>query len=431
MVASNRLSLASAIFININIMLGSGIFINGVLLAQKAGPLSALIYPLVGILILPLIVAFSTLLTFFPGGTFYEFGVYVHPLLGFISSWGYFIGKLASAALGIHFSMTTVQQLIPALQVFNPLVLDMGVVVLFVLLNMFNVKTGRPIQYFFVTLKTVAISIAIGAALALFNISNFTSSSLYWAALPGTVPFVLFAFAGFEASCSLSKNIENPARNAPRAILFSYAIVLTIITLYQICLYGALGPALGMISKAAFLDPFTFILGNLFSSFPLVKSALTGAAFAGIATSAFGASYSILYSNVWNLYTLSGYNVVPFSSSLQKLNRFYAPVGCILVAGLLVVGYLLGSGGQIAPLQIISASATTLSYFISAIAFVMITFKTLRRLRVVAVLSLLSCLFFILTSIANARSFGVLPYLIFAAGLGVGLILLAVKKEVR
>ncbi|KKT24025.1 MAG: Amino acid permease family protein [candidate division TM6 bacterium GW2011_GWF2_43_87] len=423
MSSSNRLSLTAAVFVNINIMLGSGIFINSILLAQKAGPLSTLIYPAVGLLILPLIVAFSTLLSHFPGGTFYEFGAHIHPLLGFVSSWGYFIGKLASAALSIHFSMMTVQQLIPLLQVFNTIVLDILVLVLFVLLNMFNVKTGRPIQYFFVALKTLAISIAVGAALALFNVSHFSSVLLPWAALPGTVPFVLFAFAGFEASCSLSKNIENPSKNAPRAILFSYGIVLAIITLYQLCLYGALGEKLGALDKSAFLMPYSYMLDSLFMLHPSIRAALLGAALAGIAMSAFGASYSILYSNVWNLHTLSGYNVVPFSALLRKLNRFYAPVACIIVAGLLEMGYLLGSGGQIAPLQIISATATVLSYTISALAFVAISFNTLHKLRMISVLSLLCCVFFMITSVFNAWAFGVVPYLIFGLALLVGLLM--------
>ena len=52
---SQKLSLFSAILININIMLGSGIFINTAVLTQQAGSLGALVYPIVGLLLFPLL----------------------------------------------------------------------------------------------------------------------------------------------------------------------------------------------------------------------------------------------------------------------------------------------------------------------------------------------------------------------------------------
>ena len=50
-----HLSLLSAIIININIMLGSGIFINTVILPHHTGALGALAYGIGGLLFLPLI----------------------------------------------------------------------------------------------------------------------------------------------------------------------------------------------------------------------------------------------------------------------------------------------------------------------------------------------------------------------------------------
>ena len=55
--AENRtLSLSAAIIININIMLGAGIFVNTVELAKRAGILGGFAYIIIGIMMLPLVV---------------------------------------------------------------------------------------------------------------------------------------------------------------------------------------------------------------------------------------------------------------------------------------------------------------------------------------------------------------------------------------
>ncbi len=62
MLQTQKLSLPAAILININIMLGAGIFINTPDLAQRAGWLGFLAYALIGILMFPLILTIAELL---------------------------------------------------------------------------------------------------------------------------------------------------------------------------------------------------------------------------------------------------------------------------------------------------------------------------------------------------------------------------------
>lgn len=424
-----HLSLASAILINVNIMLGSGIFINNINLAKAAGPLSTLSYPLVGLLLIPLIAIFSLLLNYYPGATFYELGEKVHPVAGFISSWGYFIGKLASSALSIHVSVSTAQLLVPRIASINPLLIDSGILGIFVLLNLFNIKTERPIQYLFVSLKSIPVFIVIGTAIALFNPVNLAIVEQSVTSLFSTIPFVIFGFAGFEASCSLSKNIKNPARNGPRAIIISFAIVLVAVTLFQLGLFAALGGEYAHFTT--FQEPIRMIIARCFSGSMLLQNALITAAFVGIASSALGASYSILYSNVWNLHTLAGYSVIPGATQLRRCNRFSAPSLSILIAGLITLGYLVVSRGNNIPLQQISACATTLAYSISVLSFLYLSFGTLRKYRIVGVLGVFSCLLFLLTTLMNAHKFGVLPYGILTLGILIGLIMRAVTRRAQ
>ena len=94
-----KLSLPVAILINVNIMLGTGVFINTVELAKRAGALGFLSYLIVGILMLPLIASFATLMKIYPQGGFYAFAQKeLGPLAGFVSAWSYFIAKMASAS---------------------------------------------------------------------------------------------------------------------------------------------------------------------------------------------------------------------------------------------------------------------------------------------------------------------------------------------
>lgn len=431
MTAPALLSLPAAILVNVNIMLGSGIFINSMPLAHTAGALGSLVYPIVGLLIFPLIMAFSHLLAHYPGNTFYELGATVHPILGFLSSWGYFIGKLASAGLSIHIFVTLMQKISPLLNSYPALLCDSVIITLFALLITFNVKTGRPMQYLFVMLKCVPITIALYAALRLFDSAMITPDTILWEGIAPCIPLGIFAFAGFEASCSLSKTIKNSQRNAPLAIIISYAIVLVVITLFQTGLFGIFGMHLG--SFTHFAEPFDYALSYLYGAETNLTNFLTTSAYIGIASSALGAGYGILYSNVWNLHTLARYGHAPFAKTIQKQNSFFAPYVCIGIAATLVLAYLLLSNAlvmhgyfprsqQLIPLQQIAAFSSTIAYTISVLAFVNLSFFITQAHRFMAVLSLASCGILYYTSIANAQKFGMLAYLIFGGLLLFGLL---------
>jgi len=103
-------------------MMGAGIFINTVELSKRAGLLSSFMYPLIGILILPLILAIAKLIQLHPSGGFYVFAQKeISPFVGFLSTWSYFIAKLASASLMIHVAMSLITQIFPTLLNFGSL----------------------------------------------------------------------------------------------------------------------------------------------------------------------------------------------------------------------------------------------------------------------------------------------------------------------
>lgn len=392
---SHKISLPSAILINLNIILGSGLFINTAILTQLAGSLGAFIYPLVGLIILPLVLAIAQLLHYHQEtGTFYHFGLSISPFFGFLSSWSYFAAKLCSCALSIHVCLSFLQQMILPLKAIPLISLDCTVILIFALLNLLHLRTGRAIQYSFLGLKLIPIFFAIFAGLYLFSGSYFTSSAALWSGIPTSIPLVLFAFSGFEATCSLSNHIKDAKKNGPRAIVLSYILVNVIVFLYQFLFYGSLGTYLGTLTNG-YLGIFPALLTKLFGSTATAKDLLQPLLYLGIASSSLGAAYGIMYSNSWNLYTLARNNHVIKKKWFTHLNKYHMPAFCIVTEAVLAMIYIVISQGYQVPLQQVSALGGTIAYTISSLALLLLSYKTERKLRAIPILSLGSCLILI------------------------------------
>lgn len=364
---NHKLSLPAAILININIMLGVGIFINTVELAKRSHGLGFLNYLIIGVLLLPLIICIATLVKMHPVGGFYVYGRReISPFFGFLSAWIYFTGKLASSAIMIHTSVLILQQIILPLSLFNPLMIDIALLSLFIGLNMFNIKTGSNIQAVFMALKASAILFAIFGGLFLFHPTLFSFNNLTWQGIPSSLPLVLYAAMGFEAACSISSQIENPRRNGPLAIFISYSIVICAITLYQLSFFGALGNALAQFES--YRDAFPALVNNLLPSSSSISNSLGGLFNIAIATSALGGSYGILFSNSWNLFAVARNHHILGSSWFTKLNRHKIPFLCVMAEGFICALYLIITQGAQVPLQQTSALAAILTYTISVVA---------------------------------------------------------------
>lgn len=388
----NKLSLWNAILVNINIMLGSGIFINTVLLAKNAGALSFFVYLLVGVLIFPLIYSMAYLLKINNGGTFYDFGKNIHPFMGFISSWSYFTAKMASSVLGIHVFVTLIQKLFPNLESLPTISCEIGIIFLFIWLNSFNLKMGSSIQFSFIFLKMIPLLFAIISGLFLFNRAYFNLEVFNWSGIPVSMPLVIFAFSGFEASCSLSSSIENPEKNGPRAIFISYTIVLILAVLYQLMFYGILGSHLSELNGFAEAFPSLLSCINFSSNSKQIVLALLHI---GIASSALGSSYGIIYSNSWNLYTLAKNDHIAFKDIFIKLNKNQVPFVCVLAEGFLALIYLIITRAEQVPLQQISALGSTIAYTLSMIALALTLKKQKLSIPGLVFCSLISCFMFI------------------------------------
>jgi amino acid transporter len=412
----HKLSLIGAIFININIMLGTGFFINTVVLTNAAGSLGASVYLLVALLLLPLIISIAKLLEYHhESGTFYDFGKHVSPYFGFLSSWSYFTAKLCSATLAIHVCLSFLQKIIPALQALPLLLFDICTILLFMCLNLLNLQIGKQIQISFIFLKLIPILFVFLSGLYLFTGAHFTADTLIWSGIPPSIPFVMYAFTGFEASCSLSSHIVNSKINGPRAIFISYAIAVTTVFLYQLFFYGSLGMDLGTLT-GGYLDMFPELIKQLPATMANFKHSAQPFLYLGIAASSMGSAYGILYSNPWNLYTLAKHNHTFISPLLSSLNKHGMPFACVIAEGLICIAYILITQGSQVPLQQVASLGATIAYTFSVIALFAIMARQRKSLKL-PMLALLSCFVLLSSFVWTVAINGPSPMLLLFLGL--------------
>ncbi|MFC1843095.1 amino acid permease, partial [Candidatus Dependentiae bacterium] len=178
-----------------------------------------------------------------------------------------------------------------------------------------------------------------------------------------------YASMGFEAACILSSKIENPSKNAPKAILISYGIALSVATIYQFMFYGSLGTALSSITLTPeYLHAFPVFLQKLLPHLPKMAFYLQAILHLAIASSALGGSYGIMFSNTWNLFTIAKNKHIFFSKLFTKFNKSAIPFASVIFIGIIYITYLLVSGGSQMHLAPMSSLGVVLAYTLSVLA---------------------------------------------------------------
>lgn len=392
MATDYKLSLPAAIIINLNIMLGTGIFLNSVPLAKFVGSWSFLPYAIIGVLMVPLILAMAILLNYYEKSNFYDIGSSaLSNFWGFLSTWCYFIVKPASVALMIHFFSFLMQQLIIPLSLVPLFVLDILIITLFVILNLLNMRVGRSILTAFLCLKAIPIIliIIVGLVYSVPQIFNFESVS--FSGLLLSFPLALFACFGFEATLSLSRQIQDSQKNAPRAIIISYLVAVSVYLFYQLGYYAGIDKV--VLSTINSFDGILYFLQSVNFGSQQLRLLL----YFCMGASALGGAYGILFSNAWNLYTLADNKQLFGSSYIARKNSSGIAYWCIFIEALLCIGYLITTNAHQITLQQLSVLGSAIAYTISMCAFAVLAWGVFKNMyyKLIAVLALVNCLLFI------------------------------------
>lgn len=428
MSSSKKLSLTSAIFINLNVMIGTGLFINTYDLSTKAGAAGFLLYPIIGLCMLPLIAITGQLVGLFPTGGLYAFGRSHSPFLGFLSCWSYFFGKLASCTVMLSVGATTLQKFIPGAASLSITTICLCILTIYTILNLQNMKLGIMIQSFFLTSKSIPILFVIVAGILLFDTSTMTPDLFIWSGMTSTIPLVLYGLAGFETACALGRNIENPSVNGPKAVYYSFGTIMLLYGIFQFLIYMNSHDVLATLTS--YNDIFATIAHKLFSS-PVIANKVSVLLSFAIGSSALGGAYGILFSNPWNLYTLAEHNHIFGSTAITSLNKHHTPWIAVLIESLVCTMFLIFNQQSLLSLRSTAALGIVIAYTVSAFAYYQILRKNNGTTKefIISGAAFITCMLFITSCANNFIQTGLTPLLLFIAILCMGTIMFIYKSR--
>lgn len=267
---------------SINIIIGAGIFILPVVVADKLGPVSFWAYLICGFLMILIMLCFAevgTIITRTGGAYSYietAFGRYTGFLTTNIFVFGAAIMANAAVANGL---LDTLAYFIPF---FNAQLARIAFFLfLFTGLAFFNIRGVRQ-AIIIVKLNTIAklvplLMIALFGWLFFINPENTSFNALSSSTIGEISLILLFAFVGAETALNVCGEIKNPEKTIPMGIMLSMSIVVVLYILIQVSVQGILGSSITDYSNAPLAEvgrrmfgqagATIVLLGALFSMF--------------------------------------------------------------------------------------------------------------------------------------------------------------------
>jgi APA family basic amino acid/polyamine antiporter len=345
---ARRIGLFSATMLVVGGIIGSGIFLNPAIVAQRVGsaPLIMLTWALGAVVALLGAFIFAELGARRPaaGGGYVYLREAFGPLPAFLYGWALLLAIATGAAAAVAVTFASYAAPLLGVAPGAELWLAAGAVALLSAINVVGVRPGTLTQNVFTLLKLAAIAALVVSALVAPPLAVAatpiaaakTSTPLVLAIGTALVP-VLFAYGGWQQTNFVAEEMVDAERNLPRALVIGVVIVAVVYLAVNLTYLRALGvPAL-----AASRAPAADVMGAYFGD--------TGRRLiaAGIAVSTFG------FLNLVILVTPRVYQAMAkdglFFESFAELHpRFRTPVAAIAVQGVWAIGLLLsGSYGQL------------------------------------------------------------------------------------
>jgi amino acid transporter len=340
---------------SINIIVGAGIFILPVIIAERLGTASIWAYLICGILMIFIMLCFvevGTNITRTGGAYSYiedAFGKYAGFLTTNIFIFGAAVMANAAVANGL---VNTLAYFFPFFKI--QLIRVLLFVIMFGGLAFMNVRGVRN-AIIIVKFNTIAKLTPL-ILIAIFGWFYMKPSNLGWTA-GNSVPdlgqmslILIFAFVGAETALNVSGEIKNPKKTIPAGIMLSILIVVILYILIQMNVQGILG-----ISITEYRDA------------PLAEAARRMIGPAGATIVIIGASFS-MFGNISGmvlnmprvLFAAARDRVIP-SMGLAKVHQeFLTPHISIITYALL--GFIFASTGEFKQLAMLSSASYLLIY---------------------------------------------------------------------
>ena len=241
---SQRIGLVTATSIAIANMVGTGVFtsLGFQLLDIRSGFALLSLWVVGGVFALCGALTYGELAAALPrsGGEFHFLGRIFHPSLGFLAGWVSFIMgfalpvALAAMAFGSYFAGVAPQV--------DPKVSASALVAVVTLAHLRDLKLGSVFQNVFTGFKLVLVLVFIGAAMWAASTGR-TSTDISFAPGPNDLDailsgpywvsllYVMFAYAGWNASVYVIDEMRSPERDVPRSLALATGLVLVLYAL--------------------------------------------------------------------------------------------------------------------------------------------------------------------------------------------------------
>lgn len=340
---------------SINIIVGAGIFILPVIIAERLGTGSIWAYIVCGILMMLIMLCFAEVgskITRTGGAYSYiedAFGRYTGFLTINIFIFGAAIMANAAVANGLA---DTLAYFLPVFRVKLVRIIFFGLI--FGGLAWSNVR-GLRNAIFIVKFNTIAkLSPLIFISLfGWFFVSpeNMAQTAVHSVPDLGEMSLILiFAFVGAETALNVSGEIKNPGRTIPSGIMLSVLIVVILYIMIQVTVQGILGGSITEYRDAPLAETARRMIGPAGATFVI----------AGATFSMFGNISGMVLNMPRVLFAAARDNVIPFHSLAKVHPRFLTPhVSVIIYAAL---GFLSASAGEFRQLALLSSASYLLIY---------------------------------------------------------------------
>lgn len=325
-----------AVLMNINIIVGSGIYIFPQLMTKQAGGISFLGWILGGLLILPIVLTIAQAARIFPGeGGFYNYCTKaLGQDAGFIANWAYLLGYMGTVATIT--SIVRDRLISPVGLTFlkeSPLIFYIVFILFMALLNMMSIRIISKIQSSITILKLIPLFFILIATYFYWNPAfDYQISNL--GSLGGTLPLALFSFLGFESCCNISHYISGGSTKAYKVILLAFSTVVVLYTIFHLGILHIMGSeslALHGVQAFPLFMGFSSTVANICAFMLLVDMMLS------FVNTAYGASLN----NITNINILAKCGLMFKSKFLAKLNGNGMPGNAALVHGACILALIL------------------------------------------------------------------------------------------
>jgi basic amino acid/polyamine antiporter, APA family len=340
---------------SINIIVGAGIFILPVIIAERLGTASIWAYLICGVLMVFIMLCFAevgTKITRTGGAYSYieeAFGKYAGFLTTNIFIFGAALMATAAVANGL---VSTLAYFLPFFK------LQWVRVLLFALmfggLTITNVR-GVSSAIFLVKFNTIAkvTPLLLISFFGWFFIKPANLSITYGNSFPdiGEMSLILiFAFVGAETALNVSGEIKDPLKTIPKGIMLSILIVVILYILIQLTVQGILGRSITDFREAPLAEAAKRMIGPAGASIVII-----GALF-----SMFGNISGMVLNMPRVLFAASRDKVIPMTGLSRVHQKFLTPHISIITYACL--GFIFASAGEFKQLAMLSSASYLLIY---------------------------------------------------------------------